>query len=77
MYHIYLINDHIHAYHYVSKCLMETLGHLPIQAEQCCLITQNIGKCHIKSGDYMDLLLLQDELKNKNLTVELHPEMQL
>lgn len=67
---IFLHNDNKHSFKYVSACLMEVLHHNPLQAEQCCLIAQNVGKVHIKKGDYLDMqsylkLLVDRELKVK------------
>jgi len=73
--HLYLFDDHVNSFKYVSACLMEVLGHVPLQAEQCCQIAHNNGKCHVKSGDYMELLELEEKLKNKELKVELRAEM--
>ena len=54
---------------------MEILKHNPIQAEQCCMITHNMGKAHIKKGEYLDLLELQGQLEEKELKVELRQKM--
>jgi len=73
--HLYLIDDKINSFKYVSACLMETVKHTPIQAEQCCLITHNNGKCHIKKGEYMELFEIQEDLEKRELKVELRTKM--
>jgi len=75
MHHLYLLDDHKKSFNYVYACLMETLKHNSIQAEQCCLITHNTGKAHIKQGEYLELLEFQKELEHKELKVELRKEM--
>jgi len=71
-YHLYLYNDHEHTFRYVWTALMEHLGHLPLQAEQCCLIAQNNDRCHVKqSEDIMELRKMETKLKDLDLKVEI------
>ena len=71
MHHLYLIDDNINNFKYVSDCLIEIMQHVPTQAEQCCVIANNNGKCHIKKGDYMELLELKENFDQKNIQVEI------
>lgn len=71
--HLYLYNDHEHSFNYVWTALIEVLGQLPLQAEQCCLIADEKGKCHIKqSNDIIEINNYAKELnENFNLKVEI------
>ena len=73
--HLYIYNDSSHSFNYVWACLMEVLGHQPLQAEQCCLIAHNNNKAHVKSGDIVELLEFEKKLTEKGLKVELKKEM--
>ena len=75
IHHLYLSDDHKKSFNYVFACLMEVLGHNPIQAEQCCLVAHNTGKAHVKQGEYIELLELQKKLEHKELKIELRQEM--
>jgi len=74
MHHLYLKDDHVHSFKYVSACLMEVLKHNPLQAEQCCLIAHNVGKVHVKRGDYLDMYEYLKLLKGRGLKVEIESE---
>ncbi len=50
-----LHNDNENSYLYVMACLVKVCGHDSVIAEQCALITHNVGKCHIKSGDFLNM----------------------
>jgi hypothetical protein len=50
---------------------MTDINMLPIQAESCCMIAQNVGKCHIKSGDILDILEVQEKLELRNIKTEI------
>ena len=52
-------------------CLVKVCGHDSVQAEQCALITHNVGKCQIKSGDFLKMFEIQNELQDLSLKVEL------
>ena len=73
--HLFLINDHENTFKYVWAVLMEHLKHNPIQAEQCCLITDNVGQCHIKSGDVVEMTKTKEKLIELGLKVELRQEI--
>ena len=69
---MYLINDNTNSFSYVWATIMEHVHSNPIQAEQICQITNDNGRCHIKSGDVIELLELREILVEKGLKVELH-----
>jgi hypothetical protein len=75
MKHLYLYNDREHSFLYVLTALREHVGHQPFQAEQCCMIAHENGKCHIKQGDFMELHEIKKKLENLNLKVELKDEL--
>jgi len=69
--HLYIYNDAEHSFKYVWTALVEILGHLPIQAEQCCLIADAKGKCQIKqSDDIFEIQELKIKFENLDLKVE-------
>jgi ATP-dependent Clp protease adaptor protein ClpS len=66
-----LHNDSENSYLYVMACLVKVCGHDSVRAEQCALITHNVGKCQIKSGDFLNMFELKSELQDLSLKVEL------
>ncbi len=50
---------------------MRDLEMLPIQAESCCQIAHNVGKCHIKTGDILELIEIQTALDKRNIKTEI------
>lgn len=52
-------------------CLVKVCGHDSVRAEQCALITHNVGKCQIKSGDFLNMFEMKAELQELSLKVEL------
>jgi len=69
--HLYLLDDNEHTFQYVYAALMKVLGHMPTQAEQCCLIAHNVGKAHIKVGDIMEVQKLKKELAEYEIKTEI------
>lgn len=69
--HLVLYNDEEHSYNYVTASLIRFCQHDFIQAEQCAIIANNVGKCTIKQGDFMELLQIQNNLNKLNLKTEL------
>tara|TARA_R110001592_G_scaffold148167_8_gene372925 strand:- start:3433 stop:3603 length:171 start_codon:yes stop_codon:yes gene_type:complete len=53
---------------------MEHAKHLPIQAEQCCLLAHEKGKCHIKQGDFMDMYKLKESLEKLDIQIQMQDE---
>ena len=70
-YQLILRNDNKNDYLYVIACLMRICGHTAEQAEQCAVITHNVGRCSIKTGDYLHMLEMENDLIVLNLDVEL------
>lgn len=66
-----LLNDNENSYLYVMACLVKVCGHDSTVAEQCALITHNVGKCQIKSGDFLNMFEMREELESLSLKVEL------
>lgn len=66
-----LFNDDANDFLYVMACLVKFCDHSREQAEQCAIIAHNAGKCDIKSGYFLDMFELKNELDNLNLKVEL------
>jgi ATP-dependent Clp protease adaptor protein ClpS len=66
-----LFNDDVNTFDFVIESLIEICHHGPEQAEQCAMIAHLKGKCAVKSGNYMDLKGMCDELNLRGLTVSL------
>lgn len=66
-----LKNDDENTYLFVIAALMRFCDHGKEQAEQCAIITNNNGKCDIKSGNFVEMMELQNELVDIGLEVEL------
>ena len=66
-----LLNDSENSYLYVMACLVKVCGHDSVQAEQCALITHNVGKCQIKSGEFLKMFEMKAYLQDLSLKVEL------
>jgi ATP-dependent Clp protease adaptor protein ClpS len=65
-----LYNDDFHDYLYVIASLIRFCKHTPTQAEQCAVITHNVGKCSIKLGKYDELLDLKFDLESLDLVAD-------
>jgi ATP-dependent Clp protease adaptor protein ClpS len=74
MKHLYLYNDNKNTFQKVWVALQKFAKHTPDQAEQCCLIAHQNGRCHIKQGDVIDLISIQANLEKLNIKVELKDE---
>ncbi len=66
-----LKNDNKNDFMYVIACLMRSCDHDRDQAEQCAIITHNVGKCQIKVGDFLEVMEIQELLNELNLNVEI------
>lgn len=66
-----LYNDNQNDYLYVIACLIRYCNHNPTQAEQCAVITHNVGKCSVKSGDYLEMLDIKSDLEELRLNTEI------
>ncbi len=48
-------------------CLIRFCEHHPTQAEQCALLAHEMGKCTIKSGEFLEMLEISESLRNLEL----------
>jgi len=69
--YIQLINDDIHSFDYVIKCLMSICGHNYYQAHQCALLTHNNKICNITSGFQPEILTTYMQLIKSGLVVDM------
>lgn len=72
--YLYIFDDSVNTFQKVYAVLMKELDHLPIQAEQCCLIAHNTGKCHVKTGDVVELQKLQSTLEEYDIKAKVFNE---
>jgi ATP-dependent Clp protease adaptor protein ClpS len=66
-----LFNDDVNTFDFVIETLIEVCKHEPEQAEQCAMIAHYNGKCMVKTGDYVELKPLYDEMTLRGLTVSI------
>ena len=64
-----LYNDEINTFDVVIQALIEVCNHEPEQAEQCAIVAHFKGKCIVKTGDYIEIKPLYDEMTLRGLTV--------
>jgi len=74
MQYLYMYNNEDLTFQYVKGILLREVFILPIQAEQCCVIAHNTGKCLIKEGDIIDLIKIKESLERSKITVEITNE---
>lgn len=65
-----LYNDPVNTFQEVIISLMTVLGWNPIQSEQVATIAHHNGKCKLKEGDYLDLVIIKYQFDELNLTTE-------
>ncbi len=68
---LYLIDDSFNTFDHVIDCLVAICDHLPLQAEQCALLTHYKGSCEIAIGENDDLEPLREDLALYGLNVEI------
>jgi len=66
-----IYNDDVNSFHYIIACLIKICKHNPIQAEQCAIITHNVGKCSVKIGYFDELHELSEELEELEIKTEI------
>jgi ATP-dependent Clp protease adaptor protein ClpS len=66
-----LYNDEHNSFLYVMACLIRYCKHEPLQAEQCALLVHLNGNCSVKSGDFIELSELSENLSNLDLNVSI------
>jgi ATP-dependent Clp protease adaptor protein ClpS len=64
---VILHNDKKNTFTYVMACLIRFCEHHPTQAEQCALLAHEMGKCTVKSGDFLQMLEISESLRNLEL----------
>ncbi len=67
-----LLNDDVNNYDYVIACLIRFCKHDIIQAEQCALLTDKVGKCDITSGSIDDMFTTMTILQEMGLKIQLN-----
>jgi ATP-dependent Clp protease adaptor protein ClpS len=68
---VVIYNDDLNSYDYITACLIRMCKHDPIQAEQCAVVAHNIGKCAVKSGNYLDMYELKSTFDDLDINCEL------
>lgn len=66
-----LYNDDNHDFLYIIACLAHYCKHDIIQAEQCATIAHHKGACSIKSGDFIQMLELNNKFEELDLKTEI------
>jgi ATP-dependent Clp protease adaptor protein ClpS len=66
-----LFNDDVNTFEFVIETLVEVCGHDPEQAEQCAMIAHHNGRCMIKTGGFIELKPLYEEMTLRGLTVSI------
>ncbi len=66
-----LFNDHVNTFDFVIETLIEVCKHEAEQAEQCAMIAHYNGKCMVKTGDFLELKPLCEEMTLRGLTVSI------
>jgi ATP-dependent Clp protease adaptor protein ClpS len=66
-----MYNDDHNSFLYVMACLIKHCSHEPVQAEQCAMIAERAGHCDIKSGDFIDMFELKNNLESLDIKVDL------
>jgi ATP-dependent Clp protease adaptor protein ClpS len=69
---ITLYNDDNHSFLEVQSCLIDICKHDILQAAQCVLIVDGVGKYDIKKGSFEEMFELLGSLEEVGLTVKLH-----
>jgi ATP-dependent Clp protease adaptor protein ClpS len=65
-----IYNDDVHSFAYIMACLIRFCDHTNTQAEQCAIIANNNGKCHVKSGSYLDLVEISNTFDKLDIMSE-------
>jgi ATP-dependent Clp protease adaptor protein ClpS len=66
-----LFNDDMHDFAYVMASLIKYCNHSNLQAEQCVLIADGIGKCTVKEGTFLDMMEIKTDLERLELITEI------
>jgi ATP-dependent Clp protease adaptor protein ClpS len=68
---ISIYNDAINEFGYIIACLIRFCNHEPLQAEQCAIIADNAGKCHVKSGSYEEMFNIKTTFKRLDIKTKI------
>jgi ATP-dependent Clp protease adaptor protein ClpS len=68
---VVIYNDDVNSYDYITACLIRMCKHDPIQAEQCAVVAHNVGKCAVKSGNFLDMFELKSTFDDLDINCEL------
>lgn len=66
-----LYNDDIHDFLYIVASLIRYCRHEPLQAEQCALIAHDKGYCDIKSGDFLEMFEIKNNLEELDIKTDI------
>jgi ATP-dependent Clp protease adaptor protein ClpS len=66
-----IYNDDVNSYDYIMACLIKICDHERLQAEQCAVVAHNIGKCAVKTGDFMEMFELKTALDDLDIKSEI------
>lgn len=69
---IILFNDDVNTFDFVIETLVDVCGHDAHQAEQCALVAHYNGKCAVKSGTFVELKPVYEEMTNRKLSVSIN-----
>ncbi len=64
-------NDDFNTFDHVIKTLIEVCKHEKEQAEQCTIIIHFKGKCAVKSGFFIDLKPMCEEILRRGITASI------
>lgn len=67
-----LFNDDVNTFDFVIETLIDVCGHDPQQAEQCAMVAHYNGKCAVKSGTFVELKPVHEEMCNRKLSVTIN-----
>ncbi|MCK9446715.1 ATP-dependent Clp protease adaptor ClpS [bacterium] len=70
-YELVVHNDNVNSFDNVINSLIDICEHDTIQAEQCAMLIDRVGKIDVRHGDLYDMMVLQDKLKKRGLNVSI------
>jgi ATP-dependent Clp protease adaptor protein ClpS len=70
-YEIFILNDNLHSFGEVIAALTEICGHNRLQAEQCAVITHNMGQCSVFIDKHDASIEIYEELVKTGLNCKI------
>jgi ATP-dependent Clp protease adaptor protein ClpS len=70
-YEIFILNDNQHSFDEVIAALTEICGHNRFQAEQCAVITHNMGQCSVFIDKHDASIEIYEELVKTGLNCKI------